>query len=238
MRSVPFLQRLDRQPGMQADTTPASRPVDPGLSSEFHRWPLPGYLWPALEKHSQSIFCTESHLRIHGSLTSDIEAWVMRHDGRITGLWLFRRSGRIARVLNEAMAAPVGEVERFADALFDRFSEIDVIELHALHLVDEPNAHPTQRARRESHLRRMPAPSTVMDDSAILALDEEQGGDPPSGPSDLPGLKRLTGRPWQRACISEDFVLALPASVEDWHASLSARTREKLRQGLRRAQRD
>ncbi len=210
---------------MQADATPVSRPVDPGLSSEFHRWPLPGYLWPALEKHSQSIFCTEPHLRIHGTLTSDIEAWVMRRDGRITGLWLFRRQGRKARVLNEVMAVSVDEMDQFADALFARYSELDMIELHALHLVDQQDASPALRRRREPHLRRMPLPSSAMDDSAALAMDEGYGGKPPSR------------RPWQRACVSEDFVLELPASVDDWYASLSARTREKLRQCLRRAQR-
>lgn len=210
---------------MQADATPASRPLDPGLSSEFHRWPLPGYLWPALEKHSQSIFCTEPHLRIHGALTSDIEAWVMRRDGRIAGLWLFRRQGRKARVLNEVMSAPVGEVEQFADALFARFSELDVIELHALHLPDEGCVHPARAARREPQLRRMTAPSSAMDDSGSPDMDERPAAEAPSD------------RPWQRAGVSEDFVLALPASVDDWHASLSARTREKLRQCLRRAQR-
>ncbi len=210
---------------MQADATPVSRPVDPGLSSEFHRWPLPGYLWPALEKHSQSIFCTEPHLRIHGTLTSDIEAWVMRRDGRITGLWLFRRQGRKARVLNEVMAVSVDEMDQFADALFARYSELDMIELHALHLADQQDASPALRRRREPHLRRMPLPSSAMDDSAMLAMDEGYGGKPPSR------------RPWQRACVSEDFVLELPASVDDWYASLSARTREKLRQCLRRAQR-
>ncbi len=228
MRSVPFLQRLERQPGMQADAKPASRPVDPGLSSEFHRWPLPGYVWPALEKHSQSIFCTEPHLRIHGSLTSDIEAWVMRRDGRIAGLWLFRRHGRKACVLNEVMAASVSEVEQFADALFASFSELDVIELHAVHLVDEQTRHPALRTRYAPQLRRMPTPSSALDDSEMPGMEEAQGGDAPSRP---------TARPWQRACVSEDFVLALPASVDDWHASLSARTREKLRQCLRRAQR-
>ncbi len=210
---------------MQADATHHSRPLDPGLSSEFHRWPLPGYLWPALEKHSQSIFCTEPHLRIHGTLTSDIEAWVMRRDGRIAGLWLFRRQGRRARVLNEVMSAPIAEIEQFADALFARFNELDIIELHALHLVDEQGAHRALHPGHQPRLRRMPASSGATDDSALQGLDEGQDGlSPPC-------------RPWQRACVSEDFVLDLPSSVDEWHASLSARTREKLRQCQRRAQR-
>lgn len=176
---------------MPDQALPARVPVDPGLSSEFHRWPLPGYLWPALERRSHSIFCTEPHLRIHGALTSDIEAWVLRRDGRITGLWLFRRQGRAARVLNEVASVSVSEVEQFANALFGRYRELDIIELHALHLLAEPP----------------------------------------------PGDERPAAHPWQRASVSEDFVLALPATIDDWHANLSSRTREKLRQCLRRAQR-
>lgn len=180
---------------MQHHASPVPLPIDPGLSSEFHTWPLPGYLWPALEKRSQSIFCTEPHLRIHASLTTDIEAWVQRCDGRIVALWLFRRQGRRARVINEVATVGVAEAEQFAAALFARYRELDVIELHALHLVHDPghDADPVECKR--------------------------------------------SARLWQRATISEDFVLELPATVDDWHASLSARTREKLRQCVRRAQR-
>ena len=180
---------------MQHHAPPVRLPIDPGLSSEFHRWPLPGYLWPALEKRSQSIFCTEPHLRIHASLTPDIEAWVQRRDGSIAGLWLFRRHGRRARVINEVATVSLAEAEQFAEALFARYRELDMIELHALHLVDDPVQEADETARRQA--------------------------------------KPI----WQRAIVSEDFVLDLPATVDDWHASLSARTREKLRQCVRRAQR-
>ena len=191
---------------MQDHALPASLPVDPGLSSEFHRWPLPGYLWPALEKRSQSIFCTEPHLRIHGTLTSDIEAWVLRRDGCIAGLWLFRRLGRTARVLNEVATETVADAGQFADALFARYRELDVIELHALHLID----------------------GTEDDQHDAWSSDADR--------QDRQG-RHAAGHPWQRAAVSEDFVLELPTSVDGWHARLSARTREKLRQCLRRAQR-
>ena len=179
---------------MHDTALPTSLPLDPGLSSEFHCWPLPGYLWPALERRCQSIFCTEPHLRIHGALNSDIEAWVQRQEGRISGLWLFRRFGCKARVINEVVDARPSDIERLAEALFARYRELDVIELHALHLLPD-----------------------------LSAVGQAESG---------PRWQR-----WQRATVSEDFVLELPASIEAWHASLSARTREKLRQCLRRARR-
>ncbi len=190
---------------MPGQAFPATRPADPGLSSEFHCWPLPAYLWPALERRSQSIFCTEAHLRIHDALTPDVEAWVERADGQIAGLWLFRRHGRIARVLNEVAVADAAGLGHLADALFSRYGELDAIELHALHLAD---------------------------DEASPDI-----GSPDIGIRPGPGQPAALGYPLQRAVFSEDFVLELPASVDDWHASLSARTREKLRQALRRAQR-
>ncbi len=238
---------------MQDHALPDSVPVDPGLSSEFHRWPLPGYLWPALEKRSQSIFCTEPHLRIHGTLSSDIEAWVLRSHGRIAGLWLFRRQGRKARVINEVASESLGAVEQFADAVFARYRELDVIELHALHLLDEALRLPATREQQGTGRPGFPA-ADIDDaltgeargnrDDDLAAADAGEGDDDGEAEDkdkqrtcDPGHAAQVLRHPWQRASVSEDFVLELPASVDAWHASLSARTREKLRQCLRRAQR-
>ncbi len=238
---------------MQADPLTPVRPAEPGLSSEFHRWPLPGYLWPALERRSRSIYCTEPHLRIHGALTPSVEAWVARHNGSITGLWLFRRRGRVARVVNEVATEPVKGVARFADALFARYPEIDVIELHALHLAGIEHAG---EAGTSPSLAAAPG-----FDDAARGLDEAEEHEDASDGShddDHHGHQSLltdarSGPPaplrsgsrrhwwqrhcWQRAVVSEDFVLELPASVDEWLAALTPRNREKVRQCLRRAQR-
>ncbi len=152
---------------MHADALPASLPQDPGLSSEFHRWPLPGYLWAALERHTQSIFCTEPHLRIHGGLTSDVEAWVQRDSGRISGLWLFRRRGHVVRILNEVASVTVAGIDAFADAVFTRYRDIDAIEWHALHLSEGPVP---QRRLSRSHRFQRPCQSAVVSDDYVLDL--------------------------------------------------------------------
>ena len=105
-----------------------------GLAAEFHRWPLPGYIWPALHGLYQSIFCSEPHLRNHDSLGSDLQVWVKRSDGSITGLILFQVKGRVARVINEMHALEAEQLNQFAQALFREYTQVDAIYLHAIRI--------------------------------------------------------------------------------------------------------
>lgn len=114
-----------------ATTDRLARPRDPGLSQEFHRWPLPGYVWPALEQRYHSIFCSEPHLRIHGGVSEDIEAWVSRKDGQITSLLLFEKQGTVARVLNEVFVPSADELADFATAVFRHHPSLTAVEVRA-----------------------------------------------------------------------------------------------------------
>ncbi len=118
------------------------RPRDPGLAQEFHRWPLPGYVWPGLERRYHSIFCSEPLLRLHGALTWQIEAWTMRRDGRIAVLILFERTGRCARVLNEVFDLPAADLDAFAQAVFAQYPELTAIRLTAVALDGRPRRYP------------------------------------------------------------------------------------------------
>jgi hypothetical protein len=119
------LHAFTRRTGLiSSDVSVLPRARDPGLDREFHRWPLPGYVWPALERRYHSIFCAEPQLRIHGGLTSRIEAWVSRRDGQIKTLVLFERLGRCARVLNEVFEISEDELREFADAVFAHHREL------------------------------------------------------------------------------------------------------------------
>lgn len=116
-----------REPAPPTDISQLPRARDPGLDREFHRWPLPGYVWPALELRYHSIFCSEPQLRIHDGLTPLIEAWVARRDGRIATLVLFERHGRCARVLNEVFDLSVAELAEFAAAVFAHHRELHAV---------------------------------------------------------------------------------------------------------------
>jgi CelD/BcsL family acetyltransferase involved in cellulose biosynthesis len=105
-----------------------------GLAAEFHRWPLPGYLWPALHQLYQSIFCSEPHLRLHGSLHPNLQAWVSRSKGRITAVILFDTKGSVARIVNEMHEIDTEQLEYFSQALLREHPEIDAICLHAMRI--------------------------------------------------------------------------------------------------------
>lgn len=159
------------------------RAQDPGLATEFHRWPLPDYVWPALERCYRSIYCSESQLRISGSLTPRIEAWVARRDGCISAVILFDRHRHHVRVLNEVVTLSAQVLGEFADAVFELYPKLHVISLRAIRTATLPKHY--------------------------IGLSTE---------------------------MSDNYLLKLPATVDEWKRSLSARTREKLRSFLRRAQ--
>lgn len=104
-----------------------------GLASEFHRWPLPAYLWPALERLYHSIFCSEPHLRCYDSLCRSTEAWVARERGQIAAIVLFEIRGRVACVLNQTIVLPVQWLDAFAQALFDARPALHLIRVQAVH---------------------------------------------------------------------------------------------------------
>lgn len=128
---VPVFDQSRRLAAQANDNRQLPRARDPGLAREFHRWPLPGYVWPALERRYHSIFCSEPQLRIHGDLTSLIEAWVCRRDGRIATLILFERHGRCARMLNEVFDLSASELSEFADAVFAHHRELQSVVIRA-----------------------------------------------------------------------------------------------------------
>lgn len=169
--------------GPPLDIHQLTRAQDAGLATEFHRWPLPDYLWPALERCYHSIFCSEPQLRISGSLTPGIEAWVSRCNGCIQAIILFERFTHQLRVLNEVVTLSATLLDEFADAVFELYPELQVIILRAVIIDGLPYRH--------------------------TALTAE---------------------------LSDDYVLTLPADTETWQRSLSSRSREKLRNYLRRAQ--
>lgn len=160
-----------------------ARVQDPGLAAEFHRWPLPGYVWPALEKYYCSVYCTESQLRISGGLTPRIEAWVARRDGCISAVILFERDQHQVRVLNEVFTLTAQVLGDFADGVFGLYPKLHVINIRAVRIAELPKQY--------------------------IGLSTE---------------------------MSDDYLLKLPVSVDQWQRTLSARTREKLRYYLRRAQ--
>ena len=136
----------------------AVRAEESGLAAEFHRWPLPGYVWPALHHLYRSIFCSEPHLRLHGSMQADIQAWVTRSNGHITAIILFRLQGGVARIINEMHGIDAAHLEKFSQALFAAYPKVDAIQLHALWI--------------DGSFRRLPLLETEFSEDYLLSLPE------------------------------------------------------------------
>lgn len=129
-----------------------------GLAAEFHRWPLPAYVWPALHHLYQSIFCSEPHLRLHGSVQSDIQAWVTRSKGHITCVILFYIQGSVVRIINEMHGIDARQLEQFARAVFSAYRTVDAIALHALWI--------------QGDFRQWPLLQTEFSEDYLLSLPE------------------------------------------------------------------
>jgi len=159
MNMPAFIHRDERG---RADPVVArmTRPRDPGPAQEFHRWPLPGYVWQALERRYHSIFCSEPLLRLHGALTHRIEAWVLRREGRIAALLLFERRGRCAWVINEVFDLPADDLDEFAQAVFAHHPALTAVRITAVALEGRTQRYPSMVAPRS--------------DDYVLALPESE----------------------------------------------------------------
>lgn len=129
-----------------------------GLATEFHRWPLPPYVWPALHHLYRSIFCSEPHLRLHGGVQPNIQAWVARSNGHITAVILFQRQGSVIRIINEMHAIDAAQLEKFSQAALEAYSTVDAIQLHALKV--------------DGAFRKFPLLKTEMSEDYLLSLPE------------------------------------------------------------------
>ncbi len=132
-----------RGPSLGRQSSSSARPGDKGLVQEFHRWPLPGYLWSALERRYHSIYCSEPQLRIHGGVTPDIEAWVSRRQGRIRSVILFTRRAGVARVLNEVFDLPGDELGEFADAVFAQYRSVTAVLVRSAFFDEQDPGYPS-----------------------------------------------------------------------------------------------
>ncbi len=158
VRSIVGRDEVASDAAIEAPADGLSRPRDPGLSQEFHCWPLPGYVWPALERRYHSIFCSEPHLRICGGLSPAIEAWVWRKEGKIAALLLFEKRGTIAHVLNEVFIPTGEELAEFAAAVFARHPSLTAVQVRSASLNGAvPGYHNLRAPMSDNFVLTLPA---------------------------------------------------------------------------------
>lgn len=141
----------------EAAATSGSLAEVSGLAAEFHRWPLPAYIWPALNHRYQSVFCSEPHLRVTGGLKKNLQVWVARHQGHITDIFLFEINGRVARLVNEMHEIAIESLEKFTQFLSLEYPQIDALCLHAVFLKGVASQFPVMQTEfSEDYILRLP----------------------------------------------------------------------------------
>lgn len=102
------------------------------LSFSFHESEIPAFAEAELERLYGNIYSSLKQWRASGVLQTGIDIYVERRGKHIENLFLFRREGSEARVLNEGIALNDEAVRRFARNLFENFPAIDIITFHAV----------------------------------------------------------------------------------------------------------
>lgn len=116
------------------------------VTSEFYQGTLPAFIWPALEQLTQSIFCSQPHLQVYGSLNSQTQVWVGRSQNRdIIALVVFEVRQRTATVINQVCRIEAADLCAFAQDLFQQQPQISAIVLHAVDWNDSTLPYPLQR---------------------------------------------------------------------------------------------
>lgn len=145
---------------------------------------VPAFIESELEQLYGGRFANAEYFRIHGGLDGAGAYRVVRGESPAVVL-LYRRDHRKLWVLNQAIAIPRAEVERFASHMFSAFPQLRRIDFHAIATEPKGLSYPA------------------------LALQS-----------------------------NEDTVAELPATVEEYEASLGKSTRHNLRRYGARLQRD
>ncbi len=100
---------------------------------------IPDFSGPALDSLYGSLYSSLPQLALDD--LGNVSTYVDRTASGLHALFLYTRSGKVARVMNEGMPLAAADVERFATRLFQRFDDLVRIDFHAV-ACDEPKTLP------------------------------------------------------------------------------------------------
>ncbi len=117
----------------------------PHISIDCYEDELPPFVEQALEHLYGNLFSLLSYYRLFNG-NAGVSAYVVRRDGTIVTVWLYRRDAHRVRVLNEGIVVRDEEAMRFAGHIFASFPSVHVISFHAVQARLRGAARPFQRA--------------------------------------------------------------------------------------------
>lgn len=104
------------------------------LVVEHHRHSVPAFVAAELERLYENPYSC-LHKLVSGSdsgAADKISTYVVRQDGIIITLWLYRDDGAVAQVLNELIEVSQADALRFSQSLFRRDPRITAVTFHAI----------------------------------------------------------------------------------------------------------
>jgi len=167
--------------GVRTDTVaeaslPGHAEQTEALTISCHENEIPPFIEFAMDRLYGSIFSSLKQFRIYHATGAGTHTYVVRRGMRVEAVFLFRCENGIVRVLNEVVMLEGEQIDRFAQYIFHRFRNADVICFKSIRT--EP---------------------------------------------------RRFFYPFQRFNFSEDIVLSLPPTAEEYHARLGKNTRRNIK---------
>lgn len=105
---------------------------------------VPPFVEENLHRLYSSLYSSLAHRRIFGGM-ENASTYVVRCNGAIVDLWLFRRNGGRVQVLNEGIEIDEQSANRFIRYIFDNYPAVNVISFHAVQAKQCKLSSPFQR---------------------------------------------------------------------------------------------
>ena len=118
-------------------------PGSDAIAITCHERELPAFVETELIRLYGNFYSSLAFLKTFRAL-SDACAYVASKDGQVITLLLFRKEPTRILVLNELLEVPPEEVRRFADYIFGRFAQAQVISFPAIHTTIDGLPYPCQ----------------------------------------------------------------------------------------------
>lgn len=129
----------------QARAAPTQAQAGDAYSVTCHENDVPPFVEAELVRLYGNIYSSLCQFRIDGVLSAPTSTYVERQGQEITAVFLFQRTKREARVLNEGIRIDGDALQRFVRYLFSTDRTLDLVSFHALQPDTRQLSFPHQR---------------------------------------------------------------------------------------------
>jgi hypothetical protein len=124
--------------------SPAAPAAAAGPQIRFYDNEVPAFAEAELERLYQCLMSTLARFDIYDAAPG-ASTYVVRENGQVTALFLFRHERNHVTVYNEQMPIPAADIRRFASAVFARYPEVSLISFYAIDTDPGAIGYPVQQ---------------------------------------------------------------------------------------------